>query len=294
MISEALPGPRLLLVDDDETFCGVLGEALEKRGFAVLVAHNVPDARRLAEAEAPQYAVVDLRMPGPSGLELVSALCQADGAAKVVVLTGFASITTAVEAIKLGATHYLTKPTDADEIVAAFDRDEGDSAGQPRAPADLGGSARMGAYPAGAHGMRRECLECGAAARDAQAHAAAQAEQAPLGYVRAMKFDLDHGMGRYAIRGYRQGAIMVNDEALTQSFIITTDRLVRDWPPQGFEEMTAEHLDQIAALGPEVAVLGTGARGCASRAARSRRRSPDTTSVSRLWTRPPPAAASWS
>ena len=126
MISEALPGPRLLLVDDDETFCGVLGEALEKRGFAVSVAHNVPDARRLAEAEAPRYAVVDLRMPGPSGLELVSALCQADGAAKVVVLTGYASITTAVEAIKLGATHYLTKPTDADEIVAAFDRDEGD------------------------------------------------------------------------------------------------------------------------------------------------------------------------
>ncbi|MGH8563076.1 MAG: response regulator transcription factor [Gammaproteobacteria bacterium] len=126
MISEALPGPRLLLVDDDETFCGVLGEALEKRGFAVRIAHNVPDARRLAEAEAPHYAVVDLRMPGPSGLELVSALCQPGGAAKVVVLTGYASITTAVEAIKLGATHYLTKPTDADEIVAAFDRDEGD------------------------------------------------------------------------------------------------------------------------------------------------------------------------
>jgi uncharacterized protein len=75
-----------------------------------------------------------------------------------------------------------------------------------------------------------------------------------------MKFDLDHGMGRYAIRGYRQGAIVVNDETLTQSFIITTDRLVRDWPPQRFEEMTAEHLDQITALGPEVAVLGTGAR----------------------------------
>jgi uncharacterized protein len=75
-----------------------------------------------------------------------------------------------------------------------------------------------------------------------------------------MKFDLDYGLGRYAIRGYRTGAIVVNDETLTQSFIITTDRLVRDWPPQGFEELRVEHLDQIAALGPEIAVLGTGAR----------------------------------
>jgi two-component system response regulator RegA len=117
---------RLLLVDDDETFCEVLGEALETRGFAVRVAHNVPDGRRLAESEPPEYAVVDLRMPGPSGLELVSALCQPGSEAKVVVLTGFASITTAVEAIKLGAIYYLTKPTDADEIVAAFNREEGD------------------------------------------------------------------------------------------------------------------------------------------------------------------------
>ncbi|MCA1853184.1 MAG: response regulator, partial [Beggiatoa sp.] len=83
MISEALPGPRLLLVDDDETFCVVLGEALEKRGFTVSIAHNVPEARRLAEAETPHYAVVDLRMPGPSGLELVSTLCQTGGATKV-------------------------------------------------------------------------------------------------------------------------------------------------------------------------------------------------------------------
>ncbi len=126
MMAEIPKSPRLLLVDDDETFCGVLGEALEKRGFAVRIAHNVPDARRLADAEAPHYAVVDLRMPGPSGLELVSALCRAEGAPKVVVLTGYASITTAVEAIKLGATYYLTKPTDADEIVAAFGRVEGD------------------------------------------------------------------------------------------------------------------------------------------------------------------------
>ncbi len=75
-----------------------------------------------------------------------------------------------------------------------------------------------------------------------------------------MKFERDHGLGRYAIRGFRPGAVVVNGETLTQSFIITTDRLVRDWPPQGFEEITLEHVDQIAALCPEIAVLGTGAR----------------------------------
>ncbi len=117
--------PRLLLVDDDPAFCEALGEAMGERGFSVSVAHNVPDALRMAEQEPPRYAVVDLRMPGPSGLELVSKLCGSDPSLKLVVLTGYASITTAIEAIKLGATYYLTKPTDADEVAAAFQRDEG-------------------------------------------------------------------------------------------------------------------------------------------------------------------------
>jgi two-component system response regulator RegA len=116
---------RLLLVDDDPAFCEVLGEAMGARGFSVSVAHNVPDALRIAQLEPPRYAVVDLRMPGPSGLELVSKLCASDPTLKLVVLTGYASITTAIEAIKLGATYYLTKPTDADEVTAALHRDQG-------------------------------------------------------------------------------------------------------------------------------------------------------------------------
>jgi two-component system, response regulator RegA len=116
----------LLLVDDDPTFCAALGEALGKRGFSVRVAHNANEALALADQKTPQYAVVDLKIPGPSGLELVSMLRARDRAMKLVVLTGYASIATAVEAIKLGATHYLTKPADADEIVAAFNRSEGD------------------------------------------------------------------------------------------------------------------------------------------------------------------------
>jgi len=110
----------LLLVDDDPTFCRVLCHALEKRGFAVTVAHGVEQALPLALSNPPEYAVVDLKMGGASGLTLIRALHELDPATRIVVLTGYASIATAVEAVKLGATQYLSKPANADEIVAAF------------------------------------------------------------------------------------------------------------------------------------------------------------------------------
>ena len=111
---------RLLLVDDDEIYCQVLSSALTSRGFSVEVAHDVPSAIILAEQELPEYAIVDLKMPGPSGLELVEKLSALDETAKIVVLTGYASIATAVQAIKLGAIQYITKPANADEIIQAF------------------------------------------------------------------------------------------------------------------------------------------------------------------------------
>ncbi|MEI7970153.1 MAG: response regulator transcription factor [Betaproteobacteria bacterium] len=115
------PAPRtLLLADDDPTFCRVLARALERRGFSVRVAHDTDSALGLARAEVPAHAVVDLRMPGTSGLALVDQLRRLSADMRIVVLTGYASIATAVEAMKLGATHYLAKPADADEIVAAF------------------------------------------------------------------------------------------------------------------------------------------------------------------------------
>ena len=110
----------LLLVDDDPTFCQVLSRALEKRGYTVTVAHSVEQALPLAAANPPEYAVVDLKMGGASGLLLIQSLHELDSATRIVVLTGYASIATAVEAIKLGATQYLSKPANADEIVAAF------------------------------------------------------------------------------------------------------------------------------------------------------------------------------
>jgi len=112
--------PTLLLVDDDDTFRSVLKRALEKRGYTVTAADSVESALPLAEANPPEYAVIDLKMQGASGLTLVQRLHELDPNTRIVMLTGYASIATAVEAIKLGATQYLSKPANADEIVAAF------------------------------------------------------------------------------------------------------------------------------------------------------------------------------
>lgn len=119
--------PRLLLVDDDATFCSVLSRALETRGFQVGVAHTVAEALSRIQDSPPEYAVIDLKLPGQSGLALVSRLKALSERTRIVVLTGYASIATAVEAIKLGAAYYLSKPADADDIVAAFHRDSGDA-----------------------------------------------------------------------------------------------------------------------------------------------------------------------
>ena len=119
--------PALLIVDDDLTFCTVLGRAMSRRGFSVTCAHSVEQALECAEVCTPEYAIIDLRLPGMSGLILVEKLKALDPGTRIVMLTGYASIATAVEAIKLGATHYLAKPVDADEIVVAFERTSGDA-----------------------------------------------------------------------------------------------------------------------------------------------------------------------
>lgn len=111
---------RLLIVDDDETFREVLARAMSRRGYAVRTAGNVDSALQAAGEVAPSHALVDLRMPGVSGLKLIPALKERAPQVRIVVLTGYASIATAVEAIKLGAMHYLAKPVDAAEIDSAF------------------------------------------------------------------------------------------------------------------------------------------------------------------------------
>ena len=115
---------RMLVVDDDETFRLRLQRALQTRGHDVHAARNGQEAIALVKRIRPQRAVVDLRMPGRSGLELVRELSEMSEDLRIVVLTGYGSIATAVEAVKSGAIDYLTKPADTDQILQAFERHE--------------------------------------------------------------------------------------------------------------------------------------------------------------------------
>ncbi len=113
--------PRtLLVIDDDEPFRTRLVRALNARGFAAAGAADYDEALALASADTPECALVDLKLPGRSGLDVVRDLKALDSTTRIVVLTGYGSIATAVRSVKLGADAYLAKPVDADQIVAAF------------------------------------------------------------------------------------------------------------------------------------------------------------------------------
>jgi two-component system response regulator RegA len=117
----------LLIVEDDEAFARTLKRSFERRGYRVLHASSHEQVVEVLKTEAPNYAVVDLKLDGASGLSCVQTLHAYDEEMNIVVLTGFASIATAVEAIKLGARHYLAKPSNTDDIEKAFDKAEGDT-----------------------------------------------------------------------------------------------------------------------------------------------------------------------
>ena len=131
--------PSILIVDDDEVYRNRLARAFVDRGYDVHTGSDFDTAVAAAQAESPEYAVVDLKMPGKSGLELVKALHEIDPATKTVVLTGYGSIATAIDAVRLGATYYLSKPADADDIVNAFARGAA-SPLDPPAPSTSGSS----------------------------------------------------------------------------------------------------------------------------------------------------------
>lgn len=130
------PHPSVLLVDDDDRLRSRMARAFEERGYETHQANGYEPAMTIATHESTELAVVDLRMPGKSGIDVVRALHEVDPSTKIVVLTGYGSIATALEAVRLGATHYLTKPADVDEVIAAFDR--GDAASAPDAEAPAG------------------------------------------------------------------------------------------------------------------------------------------------------------
>jgi len=111
----------LLVVDDDPTFAQVLARTLTRRGLCVAVAHDLASAIAAARKQKPQRAIVDLKIGAESGLQVIAALRETLPQIAIVMLTGYSSIATAVEAVKLGAINYLCKPADIDEILAAFD-----------------------------------------------------------------------------------------------------------------------------------------------------------------------------
>ncbi|KFA87343.1 MULTISPECIES: response regulator transcription factor [Archangium] len=120
--------PTLLLVDDEAVFRERLARAFRERGFEVSTAGSYDEALALATKDSPELAVVDLKMPGRGGLELVRALHALDASTRIIVLTGYGSIATAVEAVKLGAFNYLPKPADVDDLLLAFTRGPGEAA----------------------------------------------------------------------------------------------------------------------------------------------------------------------
>ena len=114
--------PTILVVEDDDAFRAILVQALEARGYDVLGVADARSALAAARQDSPEMAVVDLRLGSESGLDVVRELKAIDSSTAIVVLTGYGSIATALESIRLGALHYLTKPTDPDRILAAFER----------------------------------------------------------------------------------------------------------------------------------------------------------------------------
>ena len=131
----AMPGDRsLLIVEDDKSFLQRLARAMEGRGFTVTTAESVADGLTQLETTSPAFAVVDMRLEDGNGLDVISALKRRRPDARAIVLTGYCNIATAVNAVKLCAVDYLSKPVDADDVVAALLALEGRKAEPPENP----------------------------------------------------------------------------------------------------------------------------------------------------------------
>jgi two-component system response regulator RegA len=130
----SVDGASLLIVDDDEAFRVRLGRAMEKRGFRLTLASGVKEAIALAKADPPDFAVVDLRLEDGDGLDVVNAIHELREDCRVVMLTGYGNIATAVAAVKAGAIDYMSKPADADDVVKALLAKAGERPEPPENP----------------------------------------------------------------------------------------------------------------------------------------------------------------
>jgi two-component system, response regulator RegA len=128
------PDRTLLIVDDDGPFLRRLARAMETRGFAVETAESVAEGVVKSKSHPPKYAVIDLRLGDGNGLDVIEAIRQRRTDTRVIMLTGYGNIATAVTAVKLGAVDYLSKPADADEIYSALTQRPGEKAEVPENP----------------------------------------------------------------------------------------------------------------------------------------------------------------
>ena len=126
--------PSILLVDDDDPFLKRLGRAMEKRGFTVEMAGSVAAGKAIATVRPPKYAVVDLRLEDGNGLEVVEVIRSKRPESRIVILTGYGAITTAVAAVKIGAIDYLAKPADANDVTSALLAHDDDRPPAPQNP----------------------------------------------------------------------------------------------------------------------------------------------------------------
>ena len=134
-MSEILPeNCQLLLVDDDRPFLTRLGRAMETRGFHVDMAETIQEASIKIKNSPPDFAVVDMRLSDGNGLDVIEAIRKVKPDCKVIILTGYGNIATAVTAIKMGAVDYLSKPADADEVFSALMRKPDERAEPPENP----------------------------------------------------------------------------------------------------------------------------------------------------------------
>ena len=125
---------RLLIVDDDEIFLNRLGRSMEKAGFTTTLANSVEEGKNKAISSKAQFAVVDLRLEDGSGLDVVEAVRQHNPDARIVMLTGYGNIASAVAAVKAGAIDYLAKPAKAEDIIASLYAKEGEKPTPPENP----------------------------------------------------------------------------------------------------------------------------------------------------------------
>ena len=131
---ENLTDKSLTIIDDDEPFVRRLSKAMEKRGFIVSHALNISDGKKLVKLDPPAFAVVDLKLNDGNGLEVVEQIRKVRPDSKIIVLTGYGAIATAVAAVKIGATDYLAKPADANDITNALLANSGERPPPPDNP----------------------------------------------------------------------------------------------------------------------------------------------------------------